>query len=346
MEDNLFIGRCITANDDLLQPIAINDICHQLREPKAEVMDLIQQLNTIRTVNMQSYACTKKRLPYIVCATFKPAYRKKENFAHTQYFIVDIDHISDKQMDINTLRQTLQQDMRVAMSFVSPSQDGLKLLFKLKERCYDSGLYSVFYKKFVQQFAEQYNLQQVVDAKTCDVRRACFMSYDPQAHINILCEPIDINAYADMSQSYMLLEEKRELESQIVKSEQDIKPAKDPDSDTIKRIKEILSLKRVEIVKPPVFVPEQLNQIMPLLTTQIEATGLTMGNITDIQYGKQVNVSLGMRQGECNIYFGKRGYKVVKSTKSGTDSELNDLLHDLIMTLIFDIIYAPKETQG
>ena len=45
-------------------------------------------------------------------------------------------------------------------------------------------LYSLFYKKFVKSFSEQYDLQQVVDAKTSDVSRACFLSHDKDAFYN------------------------------------------------------------------------------------------------------------------------------------------------------------------
>lgn len=89
-------------------------------------------------------------------------------------------------------------DNRVVLCFVSPGEDGLKVLFRLKERCYDAGLYSLFYKIFVHDFAQQYNFQQVIDAKTCDVTRACFISVDADAYFNADATPIDLKAYADV----------------------------------------------------------------------------------------------------------------------------------------------------
>ncbi|OQB21928.1 MAG: Modification methylase DpnIIB [candidate division BRC1 bacterium ADurb.Bin183] len=77
------------------------------------------------------------------------AYRaeKTENFAFIEYFMVDIDHLSDKGMNINEVRKRIEQDERTLLCFISPSEDGLKVLFKLKERCYDAGLYSLFWNK-------------------------------------------------------------------------------------------------------------------------------------------------------------------------------------------------------
>ena len=98
------------------------------------------------------------------------------------------------------------------MCFVSPSEDGIKVMFRLKERCYDAGIYSIFYKAFAATFAMRHNLMQVSDSKTSDVARACFVSIDTEAYFNPNCTPVDINAYIDEADSDAIFKMKYEQE--------------------------------------------------------------------------------------------------------------------------------------
>ena len=52
--------------------------------------------------------------------------------------------------------------------------------------------------------------------------------------------------------------------------------------------------------------------------------------VCDIQYGKKFKFRLGLKLAEVNVFYGKRGFKVVKSPKSGTNDELNGLMVELI----------------
>lgn len=44
-------------------------------------------------------------------------------------------------LSLKTVRDEIIRDEQVMMCFVSPGEDGLKVMFQLKERCYDAGLY-------------------------------------------------------------------------------------------------------------------------------------------------------------------------------------------------------------
>ena len=43
---------------------------------------------------------------------------------------------------------------------------------------------------------------------------------------------------------------------------------------------------------------------------------------------------MGVRLGEINLFYGKRGFSVVQSPRSGTSDELNRLLADLITSYL------------
>lgn len=341
MENTVYIGQSISSIADPLQPSAISQLYETIADIHSLQRERIERLRITRSVDSKRYAELKRSLPYLVCAKFQPLVRKLENFAYTQFFILDIDHLSDKGIQLSSLKEILKKDERVMMCFVSPSEDGLKVLFSLKERCYDKGQYSLFYKKFAKQFANQYNLEQVIDTRTSDVTRACFLSFDTDAYYNPIPEDVDMDAYIDKEHTYLLLEEQRKLEKQerqLPKEEQTLE--KEPDNDAIAKIKEILALRMPKIAKPPVFVPEQLNSIVEHLKQKLEECEIRVDEVIDIQYGKKFRVTLQDKHAESNVFYGKRGFKVVISPRTGTDRQLNDLLSELLTMFIDERLYG------
>lgn len=327
----LYLGENITAANDTLQPIREEQLLERIVNPSDGFRAQIAQLRTIRTVDAKRYAECKKNLPYFVGSTFNPAFRRTDNFAYCSYFVLDIDHISEKGLDREQLRQTVLSDNRVRLFYTSPSRDGFKLLFRLRERCYDAGIFSLFYRTFAHAFAARYHIEQVIDAKTCDVTRACFLSFDPDAHYNPLAEDIDLNTFVNRSDATSLFDQKRAAE----RADKDTSPApepsaNEPDDDSIRKIKEVLGLYRAQKEAPKVFVPEQLNAVMEGLRNFLADVDITVTEVTDINYGKKIKATLGHKRAECNLFYGKRGFTAVQSPRSGTDAELNAILQELI----------------
>lgn len=327
----LSYGKNITAFNDALNKIEVEYLYHSLCNPKQEIRTQINHLRIIRDIDSKQYSVLKKRLPYIVCAHFNPSFRKTENFAYTEYFIIDVDHLSSKGITMESLREKLVHDERVIMLFISPGEDGLKLMFKFAERCYDSGLYSLFYKSFLLEFSKQYSIEQVVDERTSDVCRACFVSVDSDAYYNPNAELVDINKYIDVENPLELFSLNRELVKDIKQNKAVLeKHENGVDDETIDRIKALLNPKSVIKAKPAPYIPEQLNEIIDELKIFVEQTGVVMYEIVDIQYGKKLRFKLGHRLGEVNLFYGKHGFSVVKSPKSGTSAEVNDLMSALV----------------
>lgn len=333
-------GKNIRSVDDALLKVKVEYLYHSIRNPRPEVAAQIRQLRIIENLDHAQYVVQKRSLPYIVCGMFNPPYRKISNFAYTEYFILDIDHITEKGMDMKDVRKRIESDSRVLLSFLSPSEDGLKVFFKLKERCCDSGLYSIFYKSFALSFSKQYELEQVVDAKTSDVARACFISVDADAYYNPNADLIDLNAFVDLDNPFNLMEQKRKVEHELKSVEVHAPKEKlptDPGQETMGRIKAILNPNAVkkEKAKVPVYVPEILNDVMADMKAYIEQTGAVVKSIVNIQYGKQITVQVGLKFGEVNVFYGKKnGFSVVRSTKSATDVELNEVIGQLVETFI------------
>jgi len=329
---NIMVAGNITSPTEQLKKTDLERLYHSLVNPKPDIAAKIRQLRIVSRISPDNYAAGKRLLPYFVCATFNPPFRRTENFAHTESFILDIDRLSSKQIDPATLKARISRDERVMLCFLSPSGDGLKILFRLKERCYDAGLYSIFYKAFAHDFSKAYRLDQVVDARTSDVTRACFISADAETFYNPFATPVDIKTYADVDNPDMTLGQMHANNKSAPPSTPTPKrPSSDPDATIMARIKQQLKLKPARQEDPrTVCVPEQLNDIIDDLCRYITQTGLVVKEVKNIQYAKQIRVTMNQKQAEVNLFYGRRGFSVVKSTKSGTNAELNEVVADLV----------------
>lgn len=338
------LGNNIQSPADKLEKVSEDQFYHSIVNPKPQVESAMRQLRIVYAMDASRYSMLKRQLPYVVCGAFNPPYRRTDNFAFTERFIIDLDHLSSKQVDICALRERLRADSRVMMCFSSPSEDGLKVMFALKERCYDSGLYSIFYKSFAAAFARQYNLSQVVDNRTSDVARACFVSTDAKAYYNAAAEPVDMKAFVDTANPLAAFDLKREQ----AKAEKDAakhkaaapQPPKDPTQDVLAEIRGQLR-PQAKPIKREAYVPQQLDDIIDTVREKITATGIEVTEVKNIQYAKQIHTRLGTRQAEVNLFYGKRGYTVVESPKRGTDDEFNKLLADLVRSCLEDQSQLP-----
>lgn len=332
-------GNNIRSIEENLQKVRVDYLYQCIRVPRTDVAEKIARLRIIKELDAKMYATQKRELPFFVCGMFTPAFRRKENFAYTEYFVLDIDHVQEKGHDLGELKQRLVSDSRVVLCFISPGQDGLKLMFKLKSRCYDAGIYSIFYKLFASMFSKQYNLQQVIDDRTCDVSRACFMSIDPDVYYNPVAELVDWEQIVNEQNPMALFENVKQVEEeqqQLGKeSAKDELVSNEPGAETMQRIKSLLNPTRAKKEKiKEYFVPGILNDIIGDLKRYIEETGAIVTEIRDISYGKKIGVQVGLKFAEINLFYGKRGFNVVKSPKQGTSEELNAVVAELVTAFI------------
>lgn len=327
-------GKNITTSGDSLFKMSIEHLYHAIKKPKLEIQSKIQQLRIVRNIDAKQYAVLKRQLPYFVAGVFNPAVRRTENFAFTSYFIVDIDHISEKGETLDVIRSKVEADSRVMLSFVSPSEDGLKLMFRLKERCYDAGLYSIFYKSFLYSFSNQYGLEQVADARTSDVTRACFISYDNSVYYNPQSDPVDLASFVDVNNPFELFQKNKKIENETKEKLKEFESEKiekeDVDADVINHIKTILGNAPKRAEKPTAYVPEELDVIIGELQSYIMDAGVIIKEIKNINYGKKIKAIIAKKEAEINLFFGKRGFTVVQSPRTGTSAEMNQMLADLI----------------
>ena len=313
-----------------------------IRNPRENIKSLLRQLRIVRQLNSNQYASLKRQLPYFVCAMFNPPYRKTENFAYTEYFIVDIDHISDKGLILDDLFKTIIKDPRTLLCFRSPGGDGIKVIMKLSDRCYDANLYKTFYKVFLVKYSKQYGLEQVVDTKTCDVARACFLSADENAFFNPFAETVTVKEYlnpdADISLAFEL---KRKADKAVIEESHKEPHDKEPSEDEMVKIRETLKMQVRQVrKKTEAYVPKELEDIMDGLKKYVEEKGIILTAVVNIQYGKKLAFIVAKRKAELNLFYGRRGFTVVQSPKTGTDKDANGLMVDVINSFLMENGFA------
>lgn len=343
--DNIFhisCGQSLCSKGDELRKITPEYLYNSIRNPRPEIASMISQLRAVRNIDLKAYSNAKRQLPYFVCGVFNPAVRKTGNFAYAQCFVMDIDKVSEKGMDLCSLRILMCSDSRVMMCFASPSMDGLKVLFRLKDRCMDAGLYKAFYQVFARKFSVQYHLEQVVDVCTCDVTRACFISMDPDAYYNPDAESVDMAAWVDCDNPDSILQELKAVRHEIAEQAAGALPlaaqkekTPEPGNEVIANIRKTLGMApQRKRCGREVIMPEVLNELMDDLTAYIEQTGAVVENVRNINYAKQITVRIAEGRGMLNLFSGKRGFTLVRVPSQKTNDECNNLTHDLVMAFL------------
>ena len=336
----LMAGRFIRQKDDPLQKVSIERVYKGIQSPKAHVCNLIRQLRAVQTIDHNRYRQLKTNLPYIVCGTFHPPYRKTAHFASIQYFIIDIDHLLEKELDIEQLSQKLREDKRVVMVFRSPSNNGLKVFFSLSEKCYDAAQYSIFYKAFAQKLSQQYGLEQVIDKATSDVTRACFVSWDTDAWYNTEAEQVNMKDYVNFENLWEVRELEHTLKKEMreqPKPDTDTKPEKrELSDDLLASIKEKLGTRPRKKTNKIIYVPEELENIMDKVDESVKAHGILIKSIQNIHYGKKLVFTFGaVKWAEINIFYGRKGYTIVKSPKRGRDEQLEEVVYNILCGVFY-----------
>lgn len=342
----LYYGTNIAAPADPLQPVAVADFYTALRQPKPHIRQLINQLRIMLTIDKAGYRQQKKRLPYIVCAAFKPAIRRRENFVSAGYFMVDLDGIA-AHFEKAVLWDALTADPQVVLLFSSPGGDGLKLLFRLAERCTDAGLFSLFYKLFVADFARRYSLQPVIDAKTSDVTRACFVSYDEAAYYNAEALAVNMAAYVNAQEPDSLWEAKAKSEAALeeVIAEQAERPADPqpagPAPDVLAAIRQKLNPGLRRPAPKEYYVPPEVDNYVQTVKDRLPHYNLQLLESSPIQYGRKLKIATSGAWAEINLFYGKRGYTFVKTTKTGSHAGLADLGVQVLEQLLYETTLTP-----
>lgn len=330
----LSLGKNILSANDPLTRIEPDQLHQIITNPSGSLASQIHQLRTVLSIDTKKYTQLKRTLPYVVCGMFNPPYRRLQNFASIDCFIVDIDHLSKKNIDLDTLQKKLKSDPRVQLLFISPGNDGIKVLFALEEKCYDRQKYSMFYKLFIQHFSSQYGLNQVVDKVTSDATRACFLSYDENAWLNANFVAVKMAEYINFD-DYSQVEEAKTIIKKVEQKPAVAEPKQELTPDLLSQIKQKLNPNIRQQKPKDYFVPEEVDQVMQELKGKVAEYQIELTESHPIQYGRKLRFKLQDKWAQLNVFYGKKGYKVVKTPVSNSDADLGEVVHQILCQFFF-----------
>ncbi len=317
------------SHQDVLEPVSEEALYELIANPSPALNSLVGRLQRTLQISKQAYDSLKKQLPYFCCSEFVCNLRNTQNFRSISHFTIDLDGLKMNAEDFTALRKRLCEDEEVLMGFVTPSGVGFKLLFRLAEPVTDTKMFTDFYKSFAMQVASKYDIQQYVDFKTCDVTRVSFLSADPEAYFNADARAVlhtdyvgDVDLFRDdANDNYEV--KKREDEDKNLTANQ------------YKKILEKLNPQAAKPSKPAPIVPEILSEIVAPITDKAAELDLNIKEVIDIQYGKKFVFVHDFHTAEVNVFYGRKGFSVVKTPKTKCDPDLTEVAFQLINHVLY-----------
>jgi hypothetical protein len=103
------------------------------------------------------------------------------------------------------------------------------------------------------------------------------------------------------------------------------KVSQNMEQDVLDQIKAKLNPKLKSAPEKQFFVPKEVDNHINILTKELAELSLELYETEPIQYGRKVRIKTGRMFAEINIFYGKRGFTVVKTNKAGTNESLADV---------------------
>jgi len=152
---------------------------------------------TERTIKLRSFTNpdeAKKFKAYnFEYATFSGTFNERAShylIKQSPYICADLDHIGDSEA-IRRIKELILDKFPPALMFISPSGDGLKVVFKINPA---AGTHLQYFRALQRFFADEIGFK--IDPSGSDICRACFLPHDPDVYYNPESDMLD-NAFID-----------------------------------------------------------------------------------------------------------------------------------------------------
>jgi VirE N-terminal domain len=367
----LFHASNLTDVNTALQPLDLGEVVLRIRTD-VHLRDEIARLRKVKSLDVDAFRRLKTRLPIVCCGEFRDGLRRTANFERIGAFVLDVDHYSSDVAALSDLRARLTQaDDRIAMAFVSPGGDGLKLLFVMDAVCTDTKRFSDFYKAFAYEFGDRHGLTAYIDFRTADATRVCFLSYDADCYHDPLSSLVCWSAYLpEATQSLFVgavgsVASGGQLHGRVGEGQQAaaalgvampsafgvvlslpvataLPLGEQPNRshairpDVYKELLVKLETKaRPNPLVQAVFVPEVLEHVMSPIATGLAVEQIAVTFVRSIQFGKQLDLRCGADTAALNVYYGKRGFSVVVVPRQQSNGSFGDLCQFLVEQVIY-----------
>lgn len=301
-------------DNGLLKWLSEDDLYAVLRSPSDS--NYVVQIDQLRnTVFLNSSDARKRlsKLPFLVCANFNPMLYGEENFSFIEHFCVDVElPVFNSSEDYITWRHKLERDNQIFMSFISALGDKLHIFFTLRQRCYDRGLFQLFYREFTSDFFRRHNIDYVPTRSETDPCKPIYISIDPNVFCCIDPAPVVFDNYINSKN----LEERRErIERNKQKSKRPLvkkeKTSEEPSTYAMAKIKSILKHKPIH---QPASTDSSIKVCLSLFDQNTEELkrslldeGIRLDDIQSIRGGRKIILTKDREKATANIIFDNEG---------------------------------------
>ena len=326
-------GQQITSATDTLRAISLAEVATWVRTDTA-LQRQTERLRKLAQFDQNAYKTAKTSLPYVVGSVFANGIRRMDALAQATYFVLDLDHCTGLNGQVP---DAIRADLSIELAFVSPSGEGLKLFFRLLDACTDAKTFSAAYRNFAGDFGLRHGFVKSVDLRTSDVTRACFLAHDPTVYHNPDAMSVDWRLWLPNHTQGGELGFGESDVSDFDRVVSARKPAVE------RPINEVAYRDMLRTINPntpsrrekQTFVPDELWTIEPAVRAICGQFSWELTEMTPLNYGLKVAVKQGFRRAEVNVCYGKKGFSVVRSPKTGTDPTLSNLLYGELFRLLF-----------
>ena len=305
-------------NNEELKKVLLSEIVEYIKNSPAGMVEMSRVLRSVLRYSKDRYRTMKTNLPFFSMSLFDPPYRGKNNFMCANGLILDID--LDTAVPAELIGK-LKSDPRIAVGYVSPSRQGIKLIFVFDEPLKNSNTYAYVYKRFSATIALEYHLMDKLDQQNCDVSRISFLCNDPEAWYQKDYLPLIWKDYAE--------EEAR----QDTENNSDEKAANNLPDHTYKMIMERLGSKPKQI-KAAIPINEHINRYLEQINKELQSYMITIKKAEPLPYGIKLHLESKKDEGEVNIYHGKKGFSVVVSARKNTNVHLSKAAQAIIEAVL------------
>jgi len=149
--------------------------CANLIRTGENLIKMTNELRAIPADDTEARRIKKSLLPY---ATFAGTFTKraaKNLIERSEYFVVDLDHVRNQ----DQIKANICKFFIPAMLFVSPSGDGLKVVFQIDP---DAGTHLDFFNAFKHFFKKEISVD--IDEACKDICRATFLCHDENVYLS------------------------------------------------------------------------------------------------------------------------------------------------------------------
>lgn len=327
----LFEGKNIRQSPpETLLPITFLELFEKIINTKNELPHETTRLRRVAEVDKKVYTAMKVKLPYFIAASFKENIRNSDNFTEIYALLIDFDDCLKTPVQTNDLKRKIADQPDVTLAFTSPNGRGIKVICRLEEPITDIHLFKDYYLDFARNFAERLNILGTLDTRTSDVTRICFLAHDAAAHFNKNAMKLNWRLWAQNQPN---------MPPQDLSTEQgtDLWTNSRPElnDDIHRQLRLKVNPKAPVRQKIPPHVPVLLQTISQDVRLLLENNGITVSEIEPIHYGLKFSCIAATSLAEVNVFYGKKGFSVVKSAKTAVNDKLNDQVYRLIFDFLF-----------